>query len=138
MSELKRLIEAANRKSEDTIATFTDDKGAACTYNIDADEKGKYARNSDGNTFRIEGTNLVFRTNKSPEEFWTIPVTEAKAFAESILYYLDAIEKAPDTNEDGTVADLGPVPTGHKLEPGKREPYHSLDIHDDEDEGDGW
>ena len=35
--------------------------------------------------------------------------------------------------EDGTVGDLGIAPTGHK-----REPYHSLDIHDDFDEDDGW
>lgn len=49
---------------------------------------------------------------------------------------LDTTEKSLEKSEDGTVADLGIVPTGHS--DGKREPYHSLDIHDDEDEDDGW
>lgn len=136
MSNLKRLLEQANRKSEDIIATFIDNEGEPGAYNIDADKHGKYIRNIDGDTFRVEDDNLVFRTDKSSEEFWTIPLVEARAFAEAILYYLDAIEKAPDTNEDGTVADLGPVPTGHS--DGKREPYHSLDMHDGEFEDDGW
>lgn len=136
MSDLQYLLEQANRKSEDIISDFIDDKGEPGCYNIDADKAGKYVRNSDGNSFRAEGDYLCFDTNNASHDYFRIPLAEARAFAEAILYYLDAIEKAPDTNEDGTVADLGIVPTGHS--DGKREPYHSLDIHDDEDEDDGW
>lgn len=59
----------------------------------------------------------------------------------NIRQLVEMANKPIDTaqkQEDGTVADLGIVPTGHKLNSDKREPYHSLDIHDDKDEDDGW
>lgn len=106
MSKIKQLVQQANRINEDTIATF--DGGS---YNIDTDEQGHYIRNTDGNTFRIEDDNIVFSVNNGNEDGWSIPIKEAKAFAESILYLLKAVKKT----EDGTVADLGLVPTGHTL-----------------------
>lgn len=80
----------------------------------------------------VEGDNFAFY--KNGKKYNTVPIDHTLGLLKC-LDKLYRVEK--QSNEDGTIADLGPAPTGHK----KDCDMHSLCAHEiDEDHNfdDGW
>ena len=108
------------RHNEDVIASYQDD-GVTKTMQADSDEQGLYVRRGSDLKIRLSGNDIIVETE---DQTRTMSLEGFKAFVKAIEY----LEQ--NKSEDGTVADLGAIPTGHYT--------HSLDIHDDEESDDGW
>lgn len=114
------------RVGEDTIAHTT--KGTIIS--IDKDEQGLFIESKDE-----DGQSLISRLKDDKFVFYKNGQKVNTCDAEHLIGMSKAILRLVEgenlTTEDGTVADLGPVPTGHK-----KELYHSLDM-DENDLDDG-
>ena len=105
----QKLFERLSYKNEDTLAHTKDD----IIFGIDEDEQGKYVKVKSGDSqheIRIDGNSFVFY--KDGVLYKKCNVENALAFAKAMQYLANAVELTKD--EDGTAADLGAIPTGHK------------------------
>lgn len=121
----KKLLE---RHCEDTIAYYFTNDGVK-TYQADTDDKGRYVKTPNGSIVRLVDT--VIQIENSNGIIYELSVDAVDAYCKAMFYLIHKMQ------EDGTMVDLGPVPTGHK----KDCDMHSLCAHDIDEEHDwydGW
>lgn len=97
-------MKCLQRVCEDTIANYTID-GTVKTYQADTDETGQYIEAPDGTKMRLKGTDILIESPDGSTKTMSIEAT--RAFCRAVFYLIH------EMHEDGTVADLGPTPTGH-------------------------
>lgn len=125
-------LEEALLKDTDCLFEYHTKEGTQ--LGVGKDTKGNCVVSKDKESILkcyIEGDNFVFY--KNGEKCNSAPIDHMLGMFKC-LDKLYRIEK--QSNEDGTVADLGLAPTGHK----KDCAMHSLCVHDPEDNDfdDGW
>lgn len=115
------------RVLEDTVSSYGSGEDVK-TYQADTDEKGHYIKCPDGTKMRLDGADVRFELPNG--NVHTMAIEKMNAFCKAVNYLIHEIQ------EDGTVADLGLAPTGHK-----KSDMHSLCAHDIDEEhdwDDGW
>lgn len=120
-------MKCLQRATEDAISSYGSGEDVK-TYQADTDENGHYIKCPDGTKMRLNGTHISFERPNGTVQSTSIEKVEA--FYKAAFYLIHKMQ------EDGTVGDLGPAPTGHK-----KSNMHSLCAHDIDEENnwdDGW